>query len=180
MFLAESTSLIDTIASVGKLEPEQTSLLKFILQITNEFESRNFLNSVLSASYFVGTPLCCNHGSSPVTGNLCGVYLMLRWFCAGPPPAGFLLFVSLHRISPAIGGERPNAAEETALSTLKFRTEDRDVSSAVCSAINRVASCDPTSVGHISSAARLQLLVIFYASSQRDSYTVTQLVLLVS
>ena len=43
MFLAESISLIHTVASVGRLELEQTSLLKFIFQITNEFAFGNFL-----------------------------------------------------------------------------------------------------------------------------------------
>ena len=41
MFLAESLSLIHTIASIGKLELEQTALLKFIFQITNDFDIGN-------------------------------------------------------------------------------------------------------------------------------------------
>ena len=75
IMLAESSSLIHTKASVRKLTLEQTSLLKFIFQITSELEFRNFSNSMISPSFFLGTPLfswllctgsssgCCNRRS---------------------------------------------------------------------------------------------------------------------
>ena len=53
MSLTESMSLTHTRASVGKLVPEQTSLLVFIF-LTNVFEFGNFSNSILSASFFFG------------------------------------------------------------------------------------------------------------------------------
>ena len=55
IFLAESVTLIHTKFSVGKLELDQNSLLKFIFQIANEFEFGNYSNSMLSASFLTGT-----------------------------------------------------------------------------------------------------------------------------
>ena len=57
----------------------------------------------------------------------------------GSSPA-LQLFFPLHRAPPAIGGERPNDEEESALATQKFRGADRNVSPALCEAINRVVS----------------------------------------
>ena len=59
MFLAETTSLIHTKASVVKLELEQTSHLKFVFQNTKVVEFGNVSKSILSASFFLGAPLCC-------------------------------------------------------------------------------------------------------------------------
>ena len=72
-------------------------------------------------------------GISPAVLNTCCAFLCIR---------------SL----PAFGGVRHDAEEETSLATEKSRREDCDVSPAVCAAINRVVSPDPTPVGHISSA----------------------------
>ena len=100
ILLAESISLFRIIASVGKTGAgaNQTSLLMFIFQMMNEFEFGNFKNSILSASFFLGShcsveyfasglpslpfpsplppssrPSCCNRRGSPVAGNLCVV-----------------------------------------------------------------------------------------------------------
>ena len=53
MFLAESISLMHTIASVAKFELEKTPLLKFIFQITSEFEFGNLSNSVHSFGFLL-------------------------------------------------------------------------------------------------------------------------------
>ena len=55
IFLAESVSLIHTKFSVGKLELDQNSLLKFIFQIANEFEFGNYSDSTLPASFLRDT-----------------------------------------------------------------------------------------------------------------------------
>ena len=52
-------SLILTVTSVGKLELEQISLLKFIFRITSEFEFGSLPNSSLSAALLSKTPLLC-------------------------------------------------------------------------------------------------------------------------
>ena len=67
IFSAESISLIHTIASVGKLELEQTSLWKCIFQITKDVEFGTASNSLLLASLLESVdcfakvhPACCN------------------------------------------------------------------------------------------------------------------------
>ena len=59
IFLAESIDVIHNEASLGELDLEQPSLLKFVFQITNVFGVRNFSNSIVSTCFSFGTPLFC-------------------------------------------------------------------------------------------------------------------------
>ena len=76
MLLAESMSLMHTIASAGKLVPEQTSLLKFTMHITSVFEFGHFSTSIFllpdtTVMTTLNLPAGVTDGTSPVAGNLC-------------------------------------------------------------------------------------------------------------
>ena len=82
------------------------------------------------------------------------VILQLYECCAGFLPAAITESdppAALYSSCSSCIEVSPNADEETALATEKFRRVDSDVFPAVSAENNRVVSSDPTLVGYISS-----------------------------
>ena len=124
MFLAESISSIRTIPSVGKLELEQTSLLKFIFQITNEFEFWNLSNSMFTGFLLLLDttvlwitlhtslrPADITEGSSLPAGNcrdLVAIEIVSRKFLSRPIRQKVLLLLfPIHLVLLFAQGSRP-------------------------------------------------------------------------
>ena len=169
--------------SVGQLELEQTSLLKFMFQITNVVDFGEFLKL-----NYVGFLLFRDTTVSKITlHRVSSADISRRWLsCSGMnvvgnvlrsvPPGwhvrvcfscfSMLCLFSLHRVFswPLPEGKKVRARRRRLISR---RSRLRCVSSGVCGN-QQSSSRDPTPVGYISSAVQLQLFKICCASSHGD------------
>ena len=79
MFLTESVSLIHIIASVGKVELEQTPFLKFVIQVNRFFQLLSSSDtSVLFITLLKKQSAGNVENSFPSVGNLCEVKIVVE------------------------------------------------------------------------------------------------------